>query len=127
MFRIDKYNVNVTIDLENGVYTFENLSASGKTRLAKLFSKWQAYGEPVASYTYIDKLRNISLHDILFDKDIEVVVLDRYDMYKGFCSNEVIQVAGDKIILIDCKSETLINIPIETCFIEMSEHSIEVN
>ena len=113
--------------MKRGIISYDITNTRIRTRLAKLFSKWQAYGEPVASYTYNDKLRNISLHDILFDKDIEVVVLDRYDMYKGFCSNEVIQVAGDKIILIDCKSETLINIPIETCFIEMSEHSIEVN
>ena len=67
MYSLNKYNVTINIELEPGIYVFDNQSATGKTRLAKLLSDYQAYGEPVIAYTYNDKLRGISITDFLKD------------------------------------------------------------
>ena len=39
MYYLDKYSVTIDIKLEPGIYVFDNQSATGKTRLAKLLSE----------------------------------------------------------------------------------------
>ena len=126
MYSLDKYNVAINIDLEPGVYVFDNQSATGKTRLAKLLSEYQAYGEPVVSYTYNDKLRGISLMDFLKDNNYKVILLDRYDLYNGDYAETIIKYSKDAVVLIDCKSE-LKNIDNDDwCDIVMTQDRIEV-
>ncbi len=35
LYRTDKYNVELVFNMENGLYVFDNQSATGKTRLCK--------------------------------------------------------------------------------------------
>lgn len=51
MFSLLKYSVKINVNLDNGVYVFDNESATGKSRLYSLVKKYSAYGEPVAGYT----------------------------------------------------------------------------
>lgn len=126
MYRLNKYNVAINIELEPGIYVFDNQSATGKTRLAKLLSEYQAYGEPVVSYTYNDKLKGLSLGDFIKDKKYKVILLDRYDLYNGDYSEDIKKHAKESIVLIDCKSEVKNINDDEWCNIVMSEDSIEV-
>lgn len=126
MFKIDKYNVSVDIQLENGIYVFDNESGLGKTRLAKLFKKYQAYGEPVASYTYNDKLIGIDISNILKPNKFKVILLDRYDMYEGDGAELILKCAENAIILIDCKNDISVTADDEWCTIHMEKDKIEV-
>ena len=68
MYKTDSsnnYGTIIDINLENGIYIFDNQSATGKTRLCKALRDCQKYGEPVASYTYDDKLLGIPIENIL--------------------------------------------------------------
>ena len=126
MLKIDKYNVKVDIQLDNGVYIFDNESALGKTRLAKLLEKYQAYGEPVVSYTYNDKLRGIDIATVLQPKRFKVILLDRYDMYEGDGAELILKCAEDSIVLIDCKNDFSVTAEDEWCTINMEKDKIEV-
>lgn len=53
MFNLN-YKPAISINLDNGVYLFDNQSATGKTRLCRLLKSCQSYNEPVAAYTYSD-------------------------------------------------------------------------
>ena len=64
MYKTDSsnnYGTILDIDLPDGIYIFDNQSATGKTRLHKALRECQKYGEPVASYTYDDKLLGMSI------------------------------------------------------------------
>ena len=126
MYNLDKYNVAINIQLEPGIYVFDNQSATGKTRLAKLLSEYQAYGEPIVSYTYNDKLRGISLFDFVKDKRYKLIMLDRYDLYNGDYAETIIKLSEDTIILIDCKSEIKNIKDDDWCTIIMTQDKIEV-
>ena len=115
----------ITIDLPNGLYVFDNTSATGKTRLYKELVKLKAYGDNVAAYTYNDKLLGHLIEDVL-NSGADIILLDRYDMYCGDGINLIESIKDDTVILMDCKiiPETLPDY--EDCFIEMTRDSIEV-
>lgn len=126
MYYLDKYSVTIDIKLEPGIYVFDNQSATGKTRLAKLLSEYHAYKEPVVSYTYNDKLKGISLADYLKDNEPKVILLDRYDLYNGDYAETIMEYSNESVILIDCKSEVKNIADDDWCTIEMTQNKIEV-
>lgn len=126
MYYLDKYSVTIDIKLEPGIYVFDNQSATGKTRLAKLLSEYQAYKEPVVSYTYNDKLKGISLTDYLKGNEYKVILLDRYDLYNGDYAETIMQYSNEAVILIDCKSEVKNIADDDWCTIVMNQDRIEV-
>lgn len=127
MFKLDKYLVKIEINLENGIYLFNNESSTGKTRLCKLFKEYQAYGEAVASYTYNDKLLGHSISDILKPNKFKVILLDRYDLYEGDGKELINKCAENTIILVDCKDNFTVTNDEEWCYINMEYNRIEVN
>lgn len=127
MYSIDKYNVKIKINLESGIYVFDNESATGKTRLAKMLAEYQAYGEPVISYTYNDYLKGISLNNMIKNKKYEVIMLDRYDLYNGEYSDIIREFSKDTIVLMDCKSEVKNIEDDDWCDITMTADCIEVS
>jgi hypothetical protein len=121
---------NICIDLEPGVYVFNKMSGTGKTYLAKELNILREKGEPVTSFTYADSLRR-NLSDALNDMDFKqsefkVVMLDRYDMYKGKYEDTIKNLATHCVVLIDCKHDTGIDIDEDMCFIEFSKTGIKV-
>lgn len=125
MYMNTDYNPSITINLDNGIYIFNNESATGKTRLCKRLKDLKAYGEPVDSFTYNDLLRGIRLDSVLTPVN-KVILLDRYDLYKTEGYDLINKCADNSIILIDCKTPFMGSLDIEDCFIEMGEDSIVV-
>lgn len=117
----------VTIDLPNGIYTFDGYSATGKTRLFRLLRDLQKQGEPIFTFTYDDKLLfGLQLSEILGSNRFEIIMLDRYDMYKGDGFLELEQHRKSCVVLLDCKSALPGDIEYEIALIETTKDSIEV-
>ncbi len=125
MYVNTEYNPTVNINLENGIYTFDAESATGKTRLCKHLKKLKAYGEAVDSFTYDDLLRGDTLDKVLKAEN-KVIMLDRYELYKSEGHELINQCSAKSIILIDCKSAFLGSSDSEDCSIVMTEDSLEV-
>lgn len=126
MYRVDGYNIKLIFSLENGVYIFDNESATGKTRLCGLMKKYQSYGEPVASYTYSDLNLGIPIESILVPDKYRVIMLDRYDMYEGAGAEKILECAETSIVLIDCKHGFSVTDEDDWCTLEMKPDTIEV-
>lgn len=127
MYKLDKYSVEVIVNLDNGIYVFDNESATGKTRLCKLLREYQAYGEKVASYTYNDKLIGVPITEILVPNKYEVILLDRYDLYEGYGKELINKCAENTIILVDCKDKFTVTNEEDWCTIKLQPDKIEVN
>lgn len=125
MYKNDRNAVKVEINLEPGVYIFNEMSSTGKTRLCNELNKLLATGEPVIGYTYLDKQRGLRVESILSNETYKVILLDRYDMYEGD-GKELITKLKDTIIMIDCKQGLSFRANERPCFIEMYRNSIEV-
>ena len=126
MYVNNKYTVKINIPLDNGIYIFDNNSATGKTRLYKELLSHQVYGERVAAYTYNDKLLGRRVDDILIPNKYDVIILDRYDMYYGDGADGIKACEDNTIVLIDCKQDFLLMNTDEWCDIDMSACEIEV-
>lgn len=126
MYKNDKYDVEVNINLDNGIYVFDEKSATGKTRLCKVLKELRKLGEPVIGYTYGDDNLGISLIDITNKVNPKVLMLDRYDMYNGTFNNELAEWSKNAVILIDCKGDLETKTYTDRCTIEMGPREIEV-
>lgn len=115
-FRID-------INLENGIYIFPLESATGKTFLKQKLNECRTRGENVITYDYQDYINDVSLKERLC-KACEVILIDRYDMYKGEGIDAMKEYSDKSIILVDCKS--LLNIPNEPCIMYLEKDRIKV-
>lgn len=125
MYTNNEYRTHVNIPLNNGIYIFDDETATGKTRLCKYLKKLRAYGEPVNSLTYNDILSGTTIESI-FEPNIKLVMLDRYDMYNNR-GHEIIKKMKDScIILIDCKKSFKVTDDYEDCFMHMTSSSLEV-
>lgn len=126
MYKNDKFQPMIEINLENGIYIFDNESATGKTRLCKVLKTYQIYGEPVASFTYHDILLGNQVEKILIPNKYKVILLDRYDLYGVGPTDLFDKCAENSIILIDCKGEFLASRNDDWCLIKMTDSKIEV-
>lgn len=126
MYKIDKYNVKLTFNLKNGVYTTSCESGTGKTWLCKVLKQYRSYGEPVASYTYLDYTMGVDIASVLNSEKFKVIMLDRYDMYQGIGVELLKQIKDRAIVIVDTKSGIHGFNDDERCFIELSMNSIEV-
>lgn len=123
-----KQSVDITINLDNGLYIMDLYSASGKTRLTNLIKLLEAYGEPVVGYTYNDYLENkYDFREYLDRKNPKVIILDRYDMYYEAYKDVLEKWRNKAIVLVDSKSGFGLPQVDDLTYIEMTETSIEVN
>lgn len=126
MYLNDRYSTKIDIQLDNGLYEFSDESATGKTRLYKTLRDMQRYGEQVLGYSYNDLQYGTDLSSLLAqNKDIKVLLIDRYDMFYGEYAEEIIRCSKNCIVMIDCK-QGIAFADTETCFIEMSDYCINV-
>jgi hypothetical protein len=101
---LDKLSIKLHINLEPGVYIFTNYSATGKTRLCNLLKDYMILDDTVLSITY---------NDVLLHKDDtksyikpgkqRLLMLDRYDLYSGFATEEIKEFSKTGVVLIDTK------------------------
>jgi hypothetical protein len=129
MFESKLCGCKIKISLENGFYIFEDEAALGKTHLANLLKKLGSFGEAVDAYSFSDYRLGVSLDKIL-EKDLKVLLIDRYDLYEGFCIQSLTEKSKDCIVLVDLKyitrDFTNVNLRKDRCTIVLGEGSIEV-
>lgn len=104
MYRIDRYDVTVEVDLGNGLYVFNPRSATGKSYLANVLRRYRRFGEPVNAYTFDDYLNKVTLEDATGGGSCKLLVVDRYDMYYGAYMSELLKLSKHCIVLVDVKS-----------------------
>ena len=125
MYRNNKYDKEIIINAENGVYVFDNNSSTGKTLLCKEIKKLTKLGEKVLSFTLDDIDSGIDIIGKIKKYKPEVLMFDRYDMYAGYFDKFMEKHKDDCIILVDCKSFPFLNCA-DTCNIEFSPDKIDV-
>lgn len=126
-----KQSVDITINLDNGLYIMDTDSAVGKTRLTNLIKLLEAYGEPVVGYTYNDYLENkYDFRKYLDRKNPKVIILDRYDMYFEAYKDVLEKWRNKAIVLVDskyCNYSYVVSQDDDMVRIEMTETSITVD
>lgn len=125
MLKIEKYDVKLTISLENGLYILDIESGSGKTRLKKLLDEFNGYGEAVSSYTYKDYLNKEPIEKAVDASKYRAVVVDRYDIYFPYGLDVMEKAASNMIILVDCKKGLSVS-GVKLALIDMEADSMEV-
>lgn len=108
MFEIRDVPYPVVVDLEPGVYSADNLPASGKTYLYNLLREYRILGYPVYSYSFLEGTDT----DLRIPEGTKLVMLDEFwrtDMSKYDFSKY-----KDTIILIDIKNKYIRDL--EYCF-----------
>ena len=125
MYKNEDYNIKIYINLENGVYNFTGLSATGKTRLCKLLRKIEARENNVIGYTFEDEKLGINLENQINKLNPKVIMLDRLDMYPEEFMQDIQEWGKNTIVLLDYKGSA--NFNEDWCDIEMTADSIEVD
>ena len=98
---LSQYTPSIQIKIsEPGVYSFTGLGSEGKSYLCSLLHKLRDR-ERVDSYRYPDPFYPAEL---LNPEKRDLVMLDRYDMYAGQGTEELLAFAQRGIVLIDRKS-----------------------
>lgn len=115
----------VTVRIEQpGLYVFEKESAIGKTFLCRILKKCRSYGERTDAYTYTDLTAGRSLMNYLMTTDLDLVMLDRYDMYHGKFEQDIKEIAQKAIVLIDCKNDSNLTEDAQLCFLTLQEDQL---
>lgn len=125
MFKDRIYGVNISIELENGVYGFDTMSATGKTRLCKLLRELEASKGEVIGYTFNDKKLGIDLRNQVAKLNPKVIMLDRLDMYPEEFMQDIQEWGKNAIVLLDYKGSA--DFHEDWCDIEMTADSILVD
>ena len=109
MYRVTRGNVDININLPNGIYRFNSESGTGKTYLYHLLNILYDAGCPVIGLTYRD-IRDKKF-DRLFESNqldkLKAILFDRYDLYGREIStkykDKLLAISNKCIILIDAK------------------------
>lgn len=119
-----KGNIDIKVELPNGVYDIRAISGTGKSYLAKLLKDYARGGEPVMSYSYDDKILGIPFDTLVKPGKQKLLMLDRYDLYYGEFTEQIKEFAKTGVVLVDVKGP--FPIASELCYLTMTESSIEV-
>lgn len=131
MYILDKYNIEISIQLDNGIYIFDTESGTGKTRLYRFLRDIMVNKEDVYAVSYDDVVRGEDIIQRIKVINPRLIMIDRYDMYisdslTGFLNF----ISSNAIILIDYKGDKDIthksSIHDEVCFINLQLGKIEV-
>ena len=123
MYLLDKYSIELRVELNPGMYIFSYFSATGKSYLAK---DYYAFGEDVYSYTYHDYLSKTDLAAMIANNKFSVILIDRYDMYVGYCIKELQDLSKHCVVLIDLKSEPTFR-DYRICSVHMKQEKMVVS
>lgn len=118
-------NRKVNIDLEPGLYEFNAVSATGKTLLLKMV---KSIGDKKKiAITYHDMMLGIDLRNIVASFQPELLILDRFDLYDD--KSDVLKSLKNigAIVLVDYKTQRNFCDFDDTCFVTLTEDSLEVS
>lgn len=115
----------IQINLENGIYLFDNKSGIGKTYLFKLLNVISSRTDflclTLSNYFLVNDLVNVCK-----SRNVKVIILDRYDLYINQFSEELLQLKDNVIILVDCKHPDKLSFDSGNCGINFTEDKLEV-
>ena len=111
MLAITQYRVKIRVDKEPGVYSFEPISGTGKTRLCELCKRYHNFGVNVDGYDFYDFREGREL-----PRGLDLLVVDRYGLYPAL-DDELREIGRETIVLVDDKESCFE----EACQIEVSE------
>ena len=120
-----KGDIDIKVNLQNGIYTFRNNSGIGKSYLVSLLKSYAADGEPVMAYTYTDMIIGVQFNNVVKPGEQKLLVIDRYDLYSDAFTEQIEKFAETGVVLIDIKGST--NLQSKLCYLDMTEHMIEVS
>lgn len=123
MFKVGG-QTKICIDLPNGIYEFDAISGTGKTRLAKLLKELAVAGEPVMSYTYNDKVLGLDFDTVVKPGEQKLLVVDRYDLYRDEFNERINRFADTGVVLVDIKGGTTLKC--DSCLLTMDKSIIKV-
>ena len=132
MLNYDTSGVQIEIvGEEPGIYIFDNMAATGKTRLFYLLRELEQKGESIFTYTYNDILSNHTEYldeklKYCLDNHVKIIMLDRYDMYNGHGANLIRECSAESIIFIVCNAPLNMDAPVEMCFLEADQNKIDL-
>ena len=119
---IKQYDPYIASYLMPGIYKAGLYSSTGKTYLANALKKYYSYGYNVYSVTYNDILianregRKIELPKL---QPNALVIIDRYDMYRGQLVEDIEKLSYDSAVIIDTKLGYKISKSSKECDIEI--------
>lgn len=121
---LDKYRIKIKCNIDKpGVYLFDDISGTGKTRLTELLKTYRSYGENVLAYSYEDYMSNSNIGSI----NDGLVVIDRYDMIAPNLVSDIRKLAKNNIVLIDYKgSDIRFTSDDKFCAVELHKNSIDI-
>lgn len=129
MYKTFVNGIDISIELEPGVYRLNTDSGHGKTYLGLLLTDSARVGEPVATVDYIggtNKLVSV-IGDI--SGDAELIMIDRCDMYPDECE-EVRQALQNKqaiiLVALNGRNSNMQGLRMKTAEIVRTEHQIRV-
>ncbi len=122
MIDLSNYNPSVRVLLDAGIYVFPPKSASGKTFLYYTLKDIGSF-ERVTAYTYGDG-RNLA--ELLTSGTLDLILLDRYDMYSGMCTDEIRAFSKHGVVLIACKSNWP-RLPMKMCSIDLTRDGVVIS
>ena len=106
-FEIKETTPSIQSFLMNGIYEIDMDSATGKTWLTNLLRKYSGYGYNCFGISYNDIL-NINKIGIQtnFPENMRsgLIMIDRYDMFRGKFDNKIINLSKYNSIMIDTKN-----------------------
>ena len=117
-------NREISIDLDTGVYVFDDESSTGKTFLSKCLKEYSLNDTSIDSYTYQDLKKGVTLPKYIGNRRVRYLMLDRYDLYVGIFTEYIRELSKNCTIMIDCKGD--MDISYLDCGIEFTKGKIEV-
>lgn len=118
-------NIKIYLD-GNGVYTFNNISGSGKTYLYNIIKKYRMFNEKMVGYSILEYKQGIDLDNLIKPTDI-ILMLDRYDLYRNNKFDKTIEeFSKHGAVLVDCKDIYNFNFDANICNINLNEGGIIV-
>lgn len=106
-----------------GIYAFESMSSTGKTRIYKLLTKAMSRDNSVLTYTYDDVVRvrnqnRVLANEIGLTENTRVVMFDRADLYYEELISSIPKLRENAMVFIDCKYGSL-GEEVHSCEIEL--------
>lgn len=106
-----------------GIYAFESMASTGKTRIYKLLTKAMSSDKSVLAYTYDDvaRVRNqnkVLANEIGITEDTRIVIFDRAGLYYEDLISSIPKLREQVMVFIDCKYGSL-GEEVHSCEIEL--------
>ena len=115
----------IDIELNPGIYVFDNESATGKTFLYKMLTGLHSHPEVLCvTYDTVDLITDFE--GLLNKRQVKLVLLDRYDMYAGRFDDVILKYKDDIVFILDYKNGYTLNKYAKICYIELTRDRLEV-